>query len=606
MGDIASTTPATVPQSPASATPVPAAAPAQPRVWPAVLIVVLMWLVMKAVSWTAPGTFGQFMALFWGPIVGFGAVAVWWLFASRVRWLDRLLILGVFLLAAAATALLADSSIGIMVLIMIGAPWAVTAWVAWLVVTPFLRWPARRLGLILVLCLAWSYSALIRLDGIDGSFAAALSWRWSPTAEAVFLAEKAGASPTSASLSSATPLVLQPGDWPGFRGPKRDGHLTGIRIGTDWREHPPRELWRHRVGPGWGSFCVVGTHVYTQEQRGEEEAVVCYDAATGNESWVHVDPVRFTEVVSGPGPRGTPTFHEGKLYTLGARGLLNCLEAASGRSIWAHEVTEDSGASVPTWAYAASPLVYKDIVTVFAGGPDGKAVLGYRATSGDLAWAAGDGKLSYCSLQPVRLGDTDQLLLATDLGLAAFEPATGHVLWEHSWPTTKDQIARITQPTLLGNSDVLIGTGLGVGTRRVHVSRAADTWTSNEVWTSRAIRPYFNDLVVYGDNLYGFDGNMFFTCVALEDGTSHWRARGYGSGQVLLLQDQALLLILSEHGDVALAEATPARHKEIARFKALEGKTWNHPVIAHGKLFVRNGEEAACYELTEEHAGTAK
>ena len=117
------------------------------------------------------------------------------------------------------------------------------------------------------------------------------------------------------------------------------------------------------------------------------------------------------------------------------------------------------------------------------------------------------------------------------------------------------------------------------------------------VWETKAFNPYFNDFVVHQNNVYGFN-TEFFMCVNLDKGKSKWKERGYGCGQVLLLADQNLLLIVSEQGDAALVEATPDEHKELARFPAIQGKTWNHPVLAHGRLYVRNGEEAACYQLT--------
>ena len=155
------------------------------------------------------------------------------------------------------------------------------------------------------------------------------------------------------------------------------------------------------------------------------------------------------------------------------------------------------------------------------------------------------------------------------------------------------------QPTVLDDGDVLIGTGMGVGTRRISVGGADEKWPIKELWTSKTIKPYYNDMVIEGDNFYGFDGNILRACGIrrLADGSTSWRTRGYGNGQVLLLADQTLLVVLSETGDVALVAAQPESHKEIARFTAIEGKTWNHPVIAHGKLFVRNGEEMACFEL---------
>jgi outer membrane protein assembly factor BamB len=576
------------------------------RIWPGVMIIALMWLGIKVPGLIWPGTFIQFMVIFLSLIVGAAAIAAWWLFASRARWMDRLLILFVCAIGGVVAALLAHPSIGNpMAMIMTALPWAVTAWVVWLVVTPFLSWPIRRAGLALVILLAWSYSTLLRLDGVWGSFTTELAWRWSPTAEDRFLA---GLNPNKPAANSQTSgasvgtLTLQPRDWPGFRGPNRDGHLSGVRIATDWKQHPPQQVWRHRVGPGWGSFAVIGNHLYTQEQRGEEEAVVCYDAATGNEIWVHSDPARFQDMQSGPGPRATPTFLEGKVYSFGANGLLNCLNAATGEKLWSRDVKKDADAKVPTWGFASSPLIVNGIVTVYAGGPEGKSVLGYQAATGQVAWSAGEGQLGYSSTQVARLVGTEQLLISTDIGLTALEPTSGQVLWKHDW-NTNGQVARITRPAILSDTDLLIGTGMGVGTRRVHVSHDENSWKTEEIWTTRVIAPYFNDLVVYQGNAYGFDGVML-TCVNIEDGKRRWRERGYGNGQALLLEDQGILLVTSEKGDVGLVQASPEFH-QLAKMKVFEGKTWNHPVIAHGKLFLRNGEEAVCYELTEEPARLA-
>lgn len=565
------------------------------RLWPAVVILALQWLAIVGPGWVAPGTMFQFMGIFWGPMVGAAALAAWWLFASRLSWADR----GLGLLACAATGgavlLVCHPSINALVLTVFALPVVTTAWVVWLVITAFLSWPVRRAGLLVVFVLTWGYFTLVRFQGLDGSASASFEPRWLPTAEEKFLAKLDAGASDGEPAGDARPVALQSGDWPGFRGPDRDGKLTGVRVPTDWKEHAPKLVWRHEVGPGWSSFAVAGTRLFTQEQWGEEEAVVCYDADSGAKLWAHRDSARFTEMVAGPGPRATPTVHDGKVYALGAAGRLNCLDAATGKVLWSRDIVEDSGAKVPQWGFSSSPLVARGVVTVFAGGPDGKSVLGYHAASGEPAWYAGEGQLSYCSPQLARIGGAEQVLIGTDAGMTAFDPARGTVLWEHRWPMDGGQ-ARIVQPALLGDSDVLIGTGFGFGTRRMRVSRVGDAWVAQEVWTTRAIKPYYNDLVVYQGHLYGFDAN-FFTCVSLEDGKGKWKARGYGNGQVLLLAEQGLLLVLSEKGEVALVEASPAGHKELGRFQAIEGKTWNHPVIAHGKLFVRNGEEAACYRL---------
>jgi outer membrane protein assembly factor BamB len=474
--------------------------------------------------------------------------------------------------------------------------------VGWLVVSFFLSWPIRRAGLVVALLLTLGYYTLLRLEGLTGSFTPQMSWRWTPTAEDKLLAEIASRKQAEAAPAKGA-VAVQPGDWPGFRGPDRDGRCAGVRLATDWAQHPPEKVWRHRIGPGWSSFAVVAGRLYTQEQRGENELVVCYDAASGAELWTHRDETRFYEFLGGAGPRATPTFHDGKLYALGANGHLNCLNPVTGEVVWTRDIAKDGGTKIPQWGFSSSPLVADGVVMVFAGGPDSKGVLGYHATTGELAWSAGEGTGSYSSPHLAHLGGVEQVLMATDTGLTSLEPNSGKVLWKHDWDTKG--VTRIVQPALVSESDVLIGTGMGVGTRRISVHHDGSSWAADqEVWTKKTIKPYFNDLVVHEGHLYGFDDN-FFTCVRLEDGKGCWRARGYGNGQVLLLADQGVLLVLSEEGEVALVATNPERHQELGRFKAIEGKTWNHPVVAHGKLYVRNGEEVACFQLREESSGKA-
>jgi outer membrane protein assembly factor BamB len=499
--------------------------------------------------------------------------------------------------------LLADKDFRFVGMILVGLPLASTAWVAWLLVTPMLSWPVRRAGLVVVLLLVCGYCDARRIDGADGSFSLETSWRWAPTAEQLAQAEIAER--TSDPKAVSGPVKALSGDWPGFRGPNRDGRRPGVQIAVDWDSREPQMLWRQRVGPGWSSMAVVGDRLYTQEQRGDREAVVCYRASTGQQVWIHEDDARFSETVSGAGPRATPTIDQGKVYALGAEGHLNCLDAATGRRVWVRDIAKDSGAKRPTWGFSSSPLVVRGVVMVFAGGPDGKGTLGYDAADGTPKWAAGKGRHSYCSPQLSRLDGREQVLVTTDEGLTALEPKTGKVLWEHDSPSPgndEGRLPRVIQPAVVDDSHVLLGTGFNGGTALLHVKRESGEPVIEEVWTTTAISPYYNDLVVHKGHLYGFDG-FFFTCVELEEGKSRWRARGYGNGQVLLLPDQDLLIVLSEKGEVALLEATPSGHRRLGKFKALEGKTWNHPVLAHGKLFVRNGQKMACFELNRSEAG---
>ena len=460
--------------------------------------------------------------------------------------------------------------------------------------TPMLSWNARRIGLVVVLGLVWSVFPLLRWKCVDGWLVGDVEWRWQSD-ESQFLAS----APTATLPISAEQVKLQPGDWPGFRGPNRDSRLSGVSINPNWDKVPPKLLWKKRIGPGWSSCVVIGKRLFTQYQHADDEVVACFDTETGDLFWTQKTPGRFWDNLGDAGPRATPTFHDGKIYAFGATGVLTCLNAANGERIWSHDVKEDAGAKLPKWGYSSSPLVMQGIVTVYAGAPH-KAMLGYDAESGKLVWSAGEGRKSYSSPHPARLGGVDQVLLSTELGLGGYRPKTGELLWHHDWPT--DGLVRCVQPAVVDDNTVLLGTGVDHGTRKISVKQKDDKWETVAGWTTLAIKPHFNDLVIHKGHAYGFDSG-FFTCIDLARGKPKWRERGegegYGNGQVLLLVDQELLLVITEQkSKVCLIDASPAGHFEHpGRFQAFEGKTWNHPVIAHGKLFVRNAAWIACYEL---------
>lgn len=206
-------------------------------------------------------------------------------------------------------------------------------------------------------------------------------------------------------------------------------------------------------------------------------------------------------------------------------------------------------------------------------------------------------------MHPATIAGVEQLILVSGEGMTSFDPASGKVLWDYDW-NIGEGMNRCTQPTVVDDHDVLIGTGFGNGTRRLHLTKEGENWKLDQVWESTAISPYFNDSVIYQGHIYGFHNN-FLTCVDLASGKAKWKERGYANGQAVLLADQGLLVVITEEGKVALVEASPDRLKNLGRFQAFEGKTWNHPVVANGRLYVRNGSEAACYELKPESKSVA-
>jgi outer membrane protein assembly factor BamB len=233
-------------------------------------------------------------------------------------------------------------------------------------------------------------------------------------------------------------------------------------------------------------------------------------------------------------------------------------------------------------------------VIVFAGGDGDRNLLAYRIDSGTLAWAASASHGSYSSPQLVTLGGRRQCLLLGEQGLTAVDPARGEVLWRYGWAMAG--APRAVQAHVLDSSRLVAGTLSGPGVALVDVKAEGGKWQVAEVWSTTQIKPEFPDFVVHRGYAYGFDG-AFFCCLDLATGKRRWKEGRYGRGQVLLLPEQSLLLVTSEKGQVLLLAADPERHRELGRFRALEEKTWNHPVIAHGRLYVRNADKLACYEL---------
>jgi outer membrane protein assembly factor BamB len=355
---------------------------------------------------------------------------------------------------------------------------------------------------------------------------------------------------------------------------------------------PPVEIWRRPIGPGWSSFAVHGNRVYTQEQRGEDEVVSCYDLATGEPVWRHRTAARFWESNAGAGPRATPTFHNGRVYTLGATGILNALDARDGSLLWSRNIASDTSTQVPGWGFASSPLVVGDVVIGAAAG----TLAAYDLDTGNPRWFGPAGGWGYSSPQDATIDGVAQVVLLNGGGAMSVGPADGTLLWEHHWSG-----GSIVQPALSADGSVLIASvdssASGIGTRRITVAHGAAGWTAEERWTSTGLKPSFNDLVIHKGHVFGFDGGIL-ACIDLEDGRRMWKGGRYGHGQLVLLPDQDLLLVLSEEGELALVRATRDQFTEVARFTAIEGKTWNHPVLVGDVLLVRNGEEMVAFRLS--------
>ncbi len=380
--------------------------------------------------------------------------------------------------------------------------------------------------------------------------------------------------------------------WTAFRGPRRDGHYDEMKTLTAWRPDGLQVLWRQPIGGGYASFAIAEGRAFTIEQRRDREVVAAYDVETGRELWTHSWQAEFRESMGGDGPRATPTWDEGRLYALGATGELHCLNAENGKLIWSLNILSDNRARNLTWGMAASPLVVDDKVIVLPGGRSGESVVAYDKRTGKPVWKVLDDQQAYTSPMVVTLAGQQQLLVVSAERAMGLAVEDGSLLWDYPWVTQFG--INSAQPIAVDGNHFFISAGYGHGAALVEVIQTENGFTARTVWENINMKNKFNSSVLYQQHIYGLDEGIL-ACIDARTGERKWKSGRYGYGQVLLAS--GYLIVLTETGDLVLVKATPERHEEVARFSALEGKSWNHPAIADGHLLVRNAREMAAYKI---------
>lgn len=452
--------------------------------------------------------------------------------------------------------------------------------------------PLGRLrGVWLLVAVQLSLPLVWYVEGFAGDGRPLLVFRWAPRPEPEFSKATVNEPVELASPADA--------DYPGFRGRDRLGVVRGVQLAPDWESSPPELLWRRPVGAGWSAFAVAGEACITQEQRGEFEAVVCYDLQTGQQQWLHEDRAYLQEMMGGPGPRATPSIHQGHVYALGVTGILNCLDGATGNVLWQTNILEDAGLQNALFGMTGSPLVVDGKVIVAPGGK-GTALAAYDADSGKRLWAAGEGAASYASPQLAEFAGGPQVLNFNAEGLYGHKLETGEVLWSFPWRTPPDY-NNVCQPVPLPAGSaaerdrVFLSSAYGKGCALLEVSEQGGKWSATPRWHTTHLKAKFSSVVVRDGFVYGLDESIL-ACVDLKTGRRKWKGGRYGYGQLILAGD--LLLVQAESGQVVLVEATPEAHRELSRCDALSHRTWTHPALAGSYLLVRNDREAACYQLS--------
>lgn len=467
----------------------------------------------------------------------------------------------------------------------------VLALLIWLLFLSPWPWKKRLLVAVGVAVPLVIVGSSLELRDLSGDLVPIFAWRWSRGP-----AEPASPPASIESADRATWQLSSTRDYPQYLGPNRTGEVRGAHLARDASIADAELLWRQPIGAGWSGFAVAGDFAVTQEQRGIHELIVAYELVSGKTRWAHAIEARHEDPLGGPGPRATPTLASGRVYAQGATGILSCLDLASGRLIWRRDILAEHEAERLAYGVSSSPLVVDDKVVVLAGGTNGSSLVAYERQTGELVWAGGSDPAAYSSPTLMTLAGHRQIVVFNQAHLSSHDVRSGQVLWRHPWPRGSEHTS---QPVLLPGDRIFLSSGYGVGSQLLQISRdTADRWQVSRVWQSLGIKAKLTNVVHHEGYLYGLDDGIL-ACLKATTGERCWKRGRYGHGQLILADD--LLVVLSEKGFVAVVEARPTEARELGRFPAIEGKTWNTPALAGNLLLVRNAEEAACYRLPRQH-----
>ncbi len=481
-------------------------------------------------------------------------------------------------------------------------------WLLWFLLASGHAWWLRLALLFGIVTFGFAFSKLMRFEDVSGNFVPrfVLKSAEKPDRQLAPLAPLRGDETLRAEGAGVDLLRITGEDFPQFLGRDRDLVVDGVTLARDWQAQPPKPLWRQPIGAGWSGFSVVGGYALTMEQRGDQELVTCYDLETGEPRWVHETSGRYEEAVAGTGPRATPTIDDGWVYTQGATGKLLALDGATGGVMWQKDLLEEFGmspeqetAELP-YGRSGSPLIVDDLVVVPAGGPaDGRRVslVAYHKKTGDKVWEGGEQQISCSSPAIATVAGMRQILIVNESSASGHDPLTGKVLWLHPREGRSNANANVSQAVAVAPDRVFLSKGYALGAELIKlVPRGDGTFDTETIWKdSRVMRTKFTNVAIKDGYVYGLSDGIL-ECIELATGERRWKGGRYKHGQILLVGD--LLLVLSEAGEMFLVEATPERKNNVlGSFQALEGKTWNTFALYGSRLVVRNGEEAACYQL---------
>lgn len=389
-------------------------------------------------------------------------------------------------------------------------------------------------------------------------------------------------------------------DWPQWRGPRRDGKSAETGLLKQWPAGGPPLVWKITgLGAGYATVSVAKGVIYTAGDHGEENFVLAFREADGQPLWkAKLGRAGAPGWGGFAGVRSTPTVDGDLVFAIGQYGEIAAFEAATGRELWRHDFVKDYGAKLPEWGFSESPLVDGDQLVFTPGGEKG-AIVAVNKRTGALLWQTGEftDEAQYASLMPAALGGVPQYVQLTMASVVGVSPR-GKVLWR---APRKGAVAVIPTP-VVADPFVYVTSGYNIGCNLFQVTRTGDTFAVTEVYKNRVVMNHHGGVILVGDHLYGHDDRRGWTCQNFKTGEAVWQTEdGLGKGACVYADGHLVLREEKKKGSrVALIEASPAGYKEKGVFEQPDqsGKeAWPHPVIANGRLYLRDQDLLLCYDL---------
>jgi outer membrane protein assembly factor BamB len=390
--------------------------------------------------------------------------------------------------------------------------------------------------------------------------------------------------------------VLPGAEWPQWRGPARDGVLPSFKEPGAWPERLNRK-WKISAGQGHASPILAGGRIFILARRQNRETVSSVNPEDGKTLWTqsYEAPYRMSAAAlkHGEGPKSTPVFSDGKVYTLGISGILSCFEAASGRPVWRKEFSRQFSLTSPLYGSAMSPVVDRGLLIAHVGGNDSGALTAFDAATGEVKWSwNGDGP-GYASPLVLDVGGTRQVVTQSQQNIVGVDAGSGALLWKIAFPTPYAQ--NVVTPVVY--RDTLIFSGLGKGVMAVTVSKSGGQWSAKQLWSNQDVSMYMSSPVLSGDLLFGFshkNKGQFF-CLDAKTGATKWTGDPRQGDNAAMVLAGGALLLLKDDGELIVARASGKGFEPARKYTVADSATWAHPLVIDGGIVIKDADSLALW-----------